>query len=81
MFKVTISEKGQIVIPASLRRQFGLKKGDRLALEAVEGAILLRPVPRHPLLAMRGRLKKAGEEKLTEALLRERALERERENR
>ncbi|MBC7347957.1 MAG: AbrB/MazE/SpoVT family DNA-binding domain-containing protein [Clostridia bacterium] len=81
MLKVTVSAKGQIVIPASLRRQLGLKNGDRVALEPVDGAILLRPVPRHPLLAMRGTLKTVGEEKLTAVLLRERALDRERENR
>lgn len=69
----TISEKGQIVIPASLCRQFGLKKGDRLAIEAVDGAILLRPVPCRPLLAMGGSLKKAGEEKLTAILHRKRS--------
>lgn len=81
MQKVTISEKGQICIPVSLRRRYGLKKGDRLALEEVDGAIVLRPLPRHPLLALRGRLKGAGGERLTDLLLKERAAEREREQR
>ncbi|MGI9951569.1 AbrB/MazE/SpoVT family DNA-binding domain-containing protein [Moorellaceae bacterium AZ2] len=79
MHKVTISEKGQISIPVALRRQYGLKKGDKLVLEEVEGAIILRPLPRHPLLALRGSLKGREGEKLTELLLKERAADRERE--
>lgn len=80
MLKVTISEKGQISIPAFLRRRYGLKKGDRLAVEDIDGAIVLRPIPRHPLLALRGTLRKAEGEKLTDLLLRERVLDRERED-
>ncbi|MCG0279048.1 MAG: AbrB/MazE/SpoVT family DNA-binding domain-containing protein [Thermanaeromonas sp.] len=79
MYKVTISEKGQIYIPVALRRRYGLKKGDKLVLEEIEGAIVLRPLPRHPLLALRGRLKGEEEEKLTDLLLKERAADRERE--
>ncbi|MGQ9532081.1 MAG: AbrB/MazE/SpoVT family DNA-binding domain-containing protein [Desulfotomaculales bacterium] len=79
MQKVTVSEKGQISIPVSLRRRYGLKKGDRLVVEDADGAIVLRPLPRHPLLALRGRLKGAGKERLTDLLLKERAAERERE--
>lgn len=79
MYKVTISEKGQISIPVALRRRYGLKKGDKLVLEEIEGAILLRPLPQHPLLALRGRLKGREGEKLTDLLLKERAADRERE--
>ncbi|NLG84274.1 MAG: AbrB/MazE/SpoVT family DNA-binding domain-containing protein [Firmicutes bacterium] len=79
MQKVIISEKGQICLPASLRRRYGLKKGDKLGVEEADGAIVLRPLPRHPLLALRGKLKGAGGEKLTGTLLRERAADRERE--
>jgi AbrB family looped-hinge helix DNA binding protein len=81
MQKVTISEKGQIVLPAALRRRYGLQKGDRLAVEEADGAIVLHPMPRHPLLALRGRLKGSGEEGLTDLLLRERTADREREQR
>ncbi len=81
MHRVVISEKGQICIPASLRQRFGLQKGDRLVVEESDGAIVLRPLPRHPLLALRGKLKVAGDEKLTDLLLQERAIDREREQR
>ncbi|SMB93197.1 transcriptional regulator, AbrB family [Thermanaeromonas toyohensis ToBE] len=80
MYKVTISEKGQISIPVALRRRYGLKKGDKLVLEEIEGAIVIRPLPRHPLLALRGKLKGGEGEKLTDLLLKERAADRERES-
>ncbi|AEB07951.1 AbrB/MazE/SpoVT family DNA-binding domain-containing protein [Desulfobacca acetoxidans] len=81
MKKIIISEKGQICLPSSIRKKFGLQKGDRLMVEEVaDGAILLRPLPRHPLLALRGILKGTeGDEKLTDHLLQERAADRERE--
>lgn len=79
MHEVVISEKGQICIPAVLRQRFGLRKGDKLAVEESGGAIVLHPLPRNPLLALRGRLKGAGEGKLTDLLLQERAVDRERE--
>jgi AbrB family looped-hinge helix DNA binding protein len=79
VIKVTLSEKGQIVLPVALRNRYGLKKGDKLAVEEVEGAILLRPIPRNPLLALRGKYRTKGQEKLTDILLRERRLDRERE--
>ena len=46
--KVTISEKGQIVIPNVLRKRYGLQKGDKLSVEEVDGAIVLRPLATHP---------------------------------
>jgi AbrB family looped-hinge helix DNA binding protein len=77
--KVTISEKGQIIIPSVLRKRYGLQKGDKLSVEEADGAILLRPLATHPILDLRGKHKSTGQEKLTDALLRERKLERERD--
>jgi len=79
MLKVTISEKGQIAIPALIRKRYGLKKGDKLAVEENDGAIILRPLPRNPLLSMRGIYRSEGYEKVTELLLKERRAERGRE--
>lgn len=79
MLRVTLSEKGQISIPAAIRREYGLKKGDKLLLEQMNGAIVLRPVPRYPLLSLKGKYRTDEGEKLTESLLRERRAERERE--
>lgn len=78
MTTIIISEKGQISIPVSVRRRYGLKKGDKLAVEEYEGAILLRPMPRHSLLSIKGKYGGGGES-MTELLLRERRAERERD--
>lgn len=78
--KVTISEKGQIIIPSVLRKRYGLQKGDKLAVEETDGAILLRPLAAHPLLDLRGKYKGSGRGKLTDALLQERKLEREKDS-
>ncbi len=80
MHKVVISEKGQICLPAALRRKLGLRRGDRLTVEEVEGALILRPLPPHPLLALRGTLAGTAGERLTELLLQERAADRARES-
>ncbi|MBS4022751.1 MAG: AbrB/MazE/SpoVT family DNA-binding domain-containing protein [Dethiobacter sp.] len=79
MLKVILSEKGQISIPAAVRREYGLKKGDKLLLEEIDGAIVLRPLTGHPLLSLKGKYKTDAGEKLTESLLRERKAERERD--
>lgn len=36
-------EKGQVVIPASLRRRLGIKSGDKLRAEVKNGDIVLSP--------------------------------------
>ena len=41
--EVVLSEKGQLVIPADIRRRFGLKKGSRILIEVEEAAIRLLP--------------------------------------
>ena len=39
---VNMSSRGQIVIPRSLRKQLGLKRGSRLALIEKNGALVLQ---------------------------------------
>ena len=41
---VTVSTKGQIVLPANIRRSLSISDGDRLAIQMVEGVIMLKPV-------------------------------------
>jgi len=43
MQTITISAKGQVVIPASIRKKLGLKKGEKLAIMEEEGYIKLVP--------------------------------------
>jgi len=45
MDTVTLSSKGQLVIPGKVRRSAGLQPGDRLSVSYVEGEIRFRPLP------------------------------------
>lgn len=75
---VKLSNKGQLVIPSDIREKYGLRKGDRFLVRDVKGKIVLEPLPRHPLLDLRGALKSgAGAVNL---LLREREKDRLRED-
>jgi len=66
-----VTTKGQVVIPADLRKRFNIKKGTRLAISEGEGkVILVRPVPDDPIEASRGILK--GKTSLMKALLKDR---------
>lgn len=40
---VTISDKGQITLPARVRQQLGLESHGKIDLEVRQGAIILRP--------------------------------------
>jgi AbrB family looped-hinge helix DNA binding protein len=51
----TISSKGQLVIPAELRKKYRLKAGSRVAFEDVGGEIRIKPNPYDALLALRGK--------------------------
>lgn len=55
METATVSSKGQIVIPASLRKRMKLKTKDRLIIAEVKGGILLKPTVK--LSAMLGKYK------------------------
>ena len=73
--KVTI--KGQVIIPAQLRKKFNIKKGTRIAIMEGEGrVILIKPLPDDPIEASRGMLK--GKKSLTKALLKDRHVEAKR---
>ncbi|MEZ4522035.1 MAG: AbrB/MazE/SpoVT family DNA-binding domain-containing protein [Thermomicrobiales bacterium] len=40
---VRVQEKGQVTLPANLRRKLGIKKGDFVAVEEKNGALLITP--------------------------------------
>lgn len=70
--KTTI--KGQVIIPAQLRKKFNIKKGTRVAIMEGEGrVILIKPLPDDPIEASRGMLK--GKTSLIKALLKDRQKE------
>jgi len=77
MTTLTVSSKGWVVIPAEYRRKYGLKPGSKLVLVDYGGVLTLVPALKDPIRQGAGLL--AGGPSLTEALLVERARERERE--
>lgn len=44
MSAVTVSVKGQVVLPAEIRRRLGIVGGSRLEVVASEEGVLLRPL-------------------------------------
>ncbi|MFC1532323.1 AbrB/MazE/SpoVT family DNA-binding domain-containing protein [Thermodesulfobacteriota bacterium] len=43
--KVTVSNRGYIVLPARLRKEMNLKSGTKILLSREENKIILQPVP------------------------------------
>ena len=74
--ETTATSKGQIVIPSSVRRKFGIKEGTRIQIVVDEKAneIILRPITREYVHSLRGRFKGKG---LLKALMVDRKKERE----
>lgn len=69
--------KGQVIIPARLRKKYNIKKGTRVAVLEGEGnVILIKPLSDDPIEASRGILK--GENSLIRALIKERREEAKR---
>jgi AbrB family looped-hinge helix DNA binding protein len=70
-----VTTKGQLVIPARLRRRFGIKKGTRVTFLEDAGRIIVQPVTHEFIRNLRGSLK--GEPSALAALLAERKRERD----
>jgi len=68
--------KGQIVIPAELRRKYHIKAGTKINVIDTGEAILLKPVTEESLKRLQGRLKGKG---VLKSLLDERRKDAERE--
>ena len=68
MEKVKLSAKGQIVIPARIRKELGLSEGDRLFIERRQGEVILKPVVK--LSELRGIDKLEGASKEIEKMRR-----------
>lgn len=74
--ETTATSKGQIVIPASIRRKFEIKEGTRIQIEVDEKAheIILKPITRQFIRSLRGKYKGEG---LMEELMAEKRRERD----
>jgi AbrB family looped-hinge helix DNA binding protein len=80
-FRTVISSKGQVVIPAELREQLGLRKGTAASWREEDGRLVLTPITERRLDEIMGFLKPApGTGSMFEDLFTERERERKREN-
>ncbi len=55
---VWFTTKGQVVIPAWLRREFHIENGTRAVVQSTAEGILLKPVTKHAITRLRGILKR-----------------------
>jgi len=72
-----VTRRGQTVIPASIRRRYGIEEGDRIVWLDDGKTIRVVPVPSDPIAALRGSGRGEG---LLEELLAERRKDRERDS-
>lgn len=75
MKTATLSVKGQIVVPAKIRKKLGLKKGSRVAIIEEPNGFTVRPMERGYFEEYAGLL--PGKGRATKALLKDRQKERE----
>jgi AbrB family looped-hinge helix DNA binding protein len=69
-----VTTKGQLVIPARMRRRFGIKKGTTISFLEEGGRIVVQPVTRQFIRGLRGSLK--GNLSALDLLLKQRKQER-----
>ena len=77
MDTVYVTSKGQLVVPARLRRKYGIKPGTKIRFIERDNEILFQPVTREYIRSVCGMLK--SETSVTQELLKERAQDRDRE--
>ena len=66
-YTVTVSSKGQLVIPSEVRQAMGIRPGMRFALTREHNRIILRPLDGNLVNELRGMT--AGGPSMTDALL------------
>lgn len=75
--KTTITKKGQIVIPAKLRKKYGIDPGTTIHVKDEDGKIVLTPITKEYISSLRGITEGSGALKMLEE---ERRKDRERED-
>lgn len=75
--KTCATSKGQIVIPATLRKKYEIKNGTKIIVTDIGDAIVLKPVTEQYLKSLQGSLKGKGGLK---TLMNERRKDKEGEN-
>jgi AbrB family looped-hinge helix DNA binding protein len=77
-----VTSKGQLVVPADIRRRFGIKPGTRVKFVEEGDRIIFQPVTREYINSFCGIFKlKPGEKSVLEEHYEERRAERDKENR
>jgi len=71
----TATSKGQIVIPAELRKKYGIKAGTKIQIMDENERIVLQPITREYIHSLRGKFRGKG---LLKALAAEKKREKER---
>lgn len=80
-YRTVVSSKGQVVVPAELREQLGLRKGTPATWSEEKGRLVLTPITIRRLDEVRGFLKPApGEPTMFDELFAERERRRKRED-
>ncbi len=74
MEKTVVTVKGQIVIPAKIRRKFGIKKGTQVYLFERDDEIIVKPITDEYICSMSGAMGTKG--RLLKALREEKVKER-----
>lgn len=74
MIKNRVTAKGQITIPAKLRRKYGIEAGTRIIVIDNGDSIILKPITRQHIRTLQGSLKGKG---LLKAFMAEKKRERE----
>jgi AbrB family looped-hinge helix DNA binding protein len=72
-----VTSKGQLVIPARLRRRYGIKPGTKVCFVERDHEILFQPVTKEYIRSVCGMLK--SDTSVTQELLTERVRDKERE--
>ena len=70
-----VTVKGQVVVPASIRRKFGIKKGTKIAFIEQNGKLILQPLDKNYFESMAGILGTSGD--MLKGLMEDKKRERE----
>ena len=77
METATVTSKGQLVVPAQIRRRYGIKPGTKICFIEHDHEIIFQPVTNEYIRSVHGMLQ--SETSVTQELLHERAKDRDRE--
>jgi AbrB family looped-hinge helix DNA binding protein len=70
-----VTTKGQIVVPARIRRKFGIKKGTKIAFIERDGKLIIQPLNKSYFLSLAGILGTDGD--MLKGLMEDKKRERE----